>query len=390
MKTIFFSIILSIFSELLKASDIEIDSQYKEIKKPTLIWLHAGNDETKRVLENFKKELCYFIEIQEFNSIESLKSQEKLGLVDIVVTEMGFWTDQNKTSFDKEAGLLAMDFLSKNNFSGEGKFVISQRVGKNEDNLLERSKERGYNHTYNFEPIIKSLSKYIDTKENRFYDVISLVKQSLEQKPIIHPNGYDKYPISNNFKIEKIYYIKNKRNKEDFKIMREELKNLNHSTDKKWGFHGSHSEESTFSIIKNHFDINLSGNYSGNRGCYGEGIYFSTRAYLPIYIASVVEKPHFMFFACKILLGKENKISCLSNEEIEKGVPINLPFNSHVSSNGLEIVIPNKSQILPYFLIKFSLSEIDDKGFISWKRVDGSEKNIRNLYSENQPMNSFV
>src|SRR3990167_449799 len=263
-------------------------------------WMHAGNEGTSSIVTNFKKSAGN-VRVNEFYSVAELDEvchSTKINEYQTIVTEMGFWDDKARTQFNVMAGLLAMRLINQFAPHVRNKFVISARVGCNENNLLDESRGLGFTHSSAFEAMYPDRPLVL-IREKELHACLELLRNSLFCRPVASPdNAADNYPIKH-FNIENVLDIENDQNRSRFVRKRTELSE-NHKSDQwEWLFHGSRSEEATFNIARNNFSLAFLGSFSGNRGCYGAGIYFSTRGYLPMFIA--ILQNHLMILACKVM-----------------------------------------------------------------------------------------
>lgn len=373
---------LRVVSDLPPRTEVVFVGRVMQI--PQVVWAHVNNDSTRSSIRHFEKMLCHFVRIIEIHSVSSL-AQDSIslnGCANAAVTEMGLWESEN--TFNPEAGLLIMGLLNNMNICIKGRYVISQRVGRNENLLLDRSREHGFTHTYSFESVIRSMQS--SEIEKSMYEVIENIRYTLSLVPVYCPNDYRQYPVSS-FKIENIRCIERDENLEIFKRKQSEFQKDAKPSNFSWLFHASKTSESTESIASSNFSLSYLGSYSGNAGSYGRGIYFSTRAYYSILISSV--EAHYTFFACKILQGKQKEVVQLPLEQQRIGVAVDPNYDSQISENGLEVVIPDEKQILPSFLIKFSLFGLQDRGPVAWNQLNGNTRPSRDLYSDGQKMALF-
>jgi len=128
-----------------------------------------------------------------------------------------------------------------------------------------------------------------------------------------------------------------------------ERKRLEIATNMEWedskpilAFHGT-AEDNIDNICKYNFDFSRIGSSSGDRGFYGEGIYFSEYASYSMAYAGCNK-----ILLCKVLIGRAYTMA-----SIQTGAPQVDGYDSHVSPDGKEIVIFSPDQILPCYVIHF-------------------------------------
>lgn len=364
-----------------------LEISFSKINSSRILWLHARNIATTGVVNHFKNETGN-VDVTEIFSIDELSSfTEKTESHEfkMIVTEMGFWKDKTMQIFDKIAGLTGMKILNNWPPDLKHKFVISERVGRNDELLKDRCKALGFIHTATFTPMQRSLPM-LTVREIELHQCITQLRKSLFSKPISSPGEEQSYPIKH-FNIDYVFDIENPINKYHFYKKQDEFLRSGKSNQWDWQFHGSGSKEATYNIAVNNFSLTRLGEYTGNRGCYGEGIYLSPRGYLPMYI-SILEG-HFMILACKVIKGTSQVVKCFAEKDYTKGVPIPDRFDSNVSDNLNEVVIRHPSQILPSFIIKFSLNGLKKLGDIIWKTPRG-DKQYPDIYCNEERLWSFV
>ena len=147
-------------------------------------------------------------------------------------------------------------------------------------------------------------------------------------------------------KIKAITYYSNPTLEKNFDAKVQEFKRKGRGDELVFGFHGTKST-SVEEIMKNNFRIDLISVNTGNPGQYGSGIYFSETPKVCFHYGESL-------LLCKVLLGK-----CLdvTKSQDVKGKQITPGYDSHGAhptsdGNFQIIVIPNKDQILPCYLIE--------------------------------------
>ena len=147
-------------------------------------------------------------------------------------------------------------------------------------------------------------------------------------------------------KIKSITYYSNPSLEKKFEDKMGEFKKNNRGDQCVFGFHGTGSTN-VEGIMKNNFRIDLISQNTGNPGQYGSGIYFSE-------VPKVCFHYGESLLLCKVLLGKCRDVTKVQDV---KGKPLTPGYDSHGAyptsdGNFQIIVIPNKDQILPCYLIE--------------------------------------
>jgi len=119
---------------------------------------------------------------------------------------------------------------------------------------------------------------------------------------------------------------------------RKEGKNTSHIL----GFHGT-SEEAIDGIIQKNFSVAKLGGYTGNKGFYGAGIYFSEYT-----STSMAYNRAARILLSKVLIGKQYKCPGMM-----MGAALTKGYDSHLSPDQTEVVIYDTAQILPCYIVHF-------------------------------------
>ncbi|HEX2548687.1 MAG TPA: hypothetical protein VHM20_02580 [Gammaproteobacteria bacterium] len=308
------------------------------------------------------------------------KLQKKLAESGVEEIEIRFISQVN------EARRLEIEIYGKTKYSLPKDITPVSKawwLGKgNADRLLERLRVVSSASLSKFEIIVSSL---MTKREHELKECIGLLRNSLFAKPLA-PSEEEYYPIKD-FNIKEVLDVESDALSLIFMKKKNEFSERKKSTKWEWLYHGSKSKDSTYNIAKENFSLSFLGSYTGNRGFYGEGIYFSTRGYLPMLIGII--EGHFMIIAAKVMKGKSNIVKHLTKEEFMKGEPIKDDFDSNLSENSIEVVIRNQEQILPSFIISFSVEGLKNVGTFVRNTPQGAVEQP-DIYCNDKRLRSFI
>lgn len=144
------------------------------------------------------------------------------------------------------------------------------------------------------------------------------------------------------YHVTQVDYVVNPPLVKKYQAKQEEFREDGKDTSHILGFHGT-SEEGIDGIIKANFSVGKLGAYTGDKGFYGAGIYFSeyTSTSLGYNRAS-------RMLLSKVLIGKQFQCPGLM-----MGAPLKKGYDSHLSPCGTEVVIYDNAQILPCYIVHF-------------------------------------
>lgn len=150
--------------------------------------------------------------------------------------------------------------------------------------------------------------------------------------------------------VTKVILIQNPTAIEKFKKKQQELSNKNGEESKRvLAFHGT--EESNIpEICRKNFLLEKVGSRTGS--VYGAGIYFSEKSITSHGYARGTSTTHKLLL-CQVLLGKDYAVARhsggLNNAPLQPG------YDCHNVEDGLVIVIYHPDQILPFFVVEYTL-----------------------------------
>jgi len=141
--------------------------------------------------------------------------------------------------------------------------------------------------------------------------------------------------------------------------LREQWAQHNKPLEERWLYHGTR-RESMVSIFASGFDLKRLGSTTGNRGCYGAGIYLTPLPALACSYSRIGVFPPPSATAvllCKVLLGRT---VILSAEEASRGKHMGMEllpgYDSHLSPGDVEVVCFDSAQVLPVAILHLTLA----------------------------------
>ena len=179
-----------------------------------------------------------------------------------------------------------------------------------------------------------------------------------------------RYPSAPFTRIISIHHI-NKRPQHESRY------NFNLGNDRKYIFHSTYNLAIIKNICEQNFDTKMIGTYSGNAGCFGRGIYFSTRAHMPMFLGLSYKLP--IVIACQVAMGITDIVDQMSSQEIVHGIPIQ--HHSNISRDGIEVVIPFPDQIIPSYIICYEVSNLTFGESYPWSLANGQVRIIPHTLS---------
>jgi len=156
---------------------------------------------------------------------------------------------------------------------------------------------------------------------------------------------FHRLSAGSSYKVTKVEYIVNPPLVKQFQQRRLKLAEHMEWNDTRpiLAFHGT-SETAIDNIVKNNFDFSKIGASTGNMGYYGKGIYFSE---YPGYSMGYVRGGN-KILLCLILIGNSYKTAYNVGCTLKDG------YDSHISTDGNEIVIFQPDAILPCYVVHYT------------------------------------